>query len=220
MTVVAIDGPAGAGKSTVARAVAERMGYTYVDTGAMYRAVALAALERGIEDGEGVAEAVDGITVESADGKIYLDGRDVSLRIRSADVTAVVSRISAQEEVRARLLALQRNLAGAGDVVMEGRDIGTRVCPEAEVKVFLTAGLEARAHRRWVELRDSGITLEEVTRAIGARDSHDSDREASPLRPAEDAVMLDTTDLTVEQVVDQIETMVRGGRPDEDGGRG
>lgn len=211
MTVIAIDGPAGAGKSTVAKAVAERLGYTYVDTGAMYRAVALAALERGIQDGRGIAEAVDRMTVEFAGGRVYLDGRDVSLRIRSADVTAVVPRISAIQEVRVRLVALQRTLAEAGDVVMEGRDIGTRVWPQAEVKVFLTAGLEARARRRWVELRDSGVTLEEVTGAIGARDSHDSDREASPLRPAQDAVVLDTTDLTVEQVVDRIEALATDG---------
>lgn len=210
MTVIAIDGPAGAGKSTVAKAVAERLGYTYVDTGAMYRAVALAVLERGMEDERGIAEVVDGVTVEFAGGKVYLDGRDVSLRIRSADVTAVVPRISAIQKVRVRMVALQKILAEAGDVVMEGRDIGTRVWPQADVKVFLTAGLKARAHRRWLELRDSGITLEEVTGAIEARDSHDEDREDSPLRPAEDAIVLDTTDLTVEQVVDRIEAMAVG----------
>lgn len=210
MTVIAIDGPAGAGKSTVAKAVAGRLGYTYVDTGAMYRAVALAALERGMEDERGIAEVVDGVRVEFAGGRVFLDGRDVSLRIRSADVTAVVPRISAIQKVRVRMVALQRTLAEAGDVVMEGRDIGTRVWPQAEVKVFLTAGIKARAHRRWLELRDSGITLEEVTGAIGARDSHDEDREDSPLRPAEDAIVLDTTDLTVEQVVDRIEAMAAG----------
>ncbi len=201
MTVVAIDGPAGAGKSTVARAVARELGFTYLDTGAMYRAVALAALRREAPPGP-VAAA---ITIDFADG-IRLDGEDVSGAIRTPAVSEAASRAAADPEVRAALVAEQQRLMSRGDWVAEGRDIGTVVAPAAEVKVFLTADPAERARRRARELGlDEAAVLAEQNR----RDERDSSREHSPLAAADDAVVLDTTGLSIEQVVERIAGLAR-----------
>jgi cytidylate kinase len=199
--VIAIDGPAGAGKSTVARAVAERLGYTYLDTGAMYRCVALLVAEAGGEPAA-VAEAAQ---IELGD-RVILNGRDVTDAIRSPAVSEGSSQVSADIGVRMALVHKQQELlSGGGDWVAEGRDIGTVVCPDAAVKVFLTASAEVRARRRAEEL---GADPEVVLAAQLERDERDERREHSPLVPANDAVPVDTSDLDLEGVIEQILTLV------------
>ncbi|MEK0314155.1 (d)CMP kinase [Cohnella sp. 56] len=208
---IAIDGPAGAGKSTVARLVAGKLQYVYVDTGAMYRAVTVVALERGIpiEDdarlGE-LAAALDISLLPGDGGQIVLaDGDDVTEVIRSREVTLSVSRVSACAAVRQRMSELQRRMAAAKGIVMDGRDIGTHVLPDAELKIFLTASPAERARRRYLELGDDpGVTLEQLEREISQRDRMDSEREIAPLRQAADAVLIDSTGLTIEQIVGEI----------------
>jgi cytidylate kinase len=202
--VVAIDGPAGVGKSSTARTVAQRLGFTYLDSGAMYRSVALASLERDADP----AEVADQITIELGE-RIVLDGRDVSDAIRSPAVSERASRAAADPRVRSAMVEMQRRLLSRGDWVAEGRDIGTVVVPDASVKVFLTASPEARARRRADEL---GADLGTVRAEQAIRDERDSTREHSPLRPAEDAQVLDTTDLTLSEVVDQVLELVRRAR--------
>jgi cytidylate kinase len=199
--VIAIDGPAGAGKSTVARTVAERLGYTYLDTGAMYRCVALLATEDGDAEPAELAEAA---TIELGD-RVLLDGRDVTEAIRTPAVSEASSRVSADIGVRMALVRKQQEILRAGDWVAEGRDIGTVVCPHAAVKVFLTASPEVRAQRRAAEL---GLPVEEVLADQLARDERDERREHSPLIPANDAVPVDTSELDLEGVIDQILTLV------------
>ena len=196
MSVVAIDGPAGAGKSTVARAVAERLGFTYLDTGAMYRAVALAAGERGIEP----ALVAPRLKIEPGE-RIRVDGRDVSDEIRTPEVSEAASRAAADPAVRSAVAAQQRRLLEAGDWVAEGRDIGTVVAPDAEVKVFLTADATERARRRAAEL---GLDEATVRAEQAIRDERDATREHSPLQPAPGAVVIDTTHMTLPEVVDRI----------------
>jgi cytidylate kinase len=198
--VAAIDGPAGAGKSTVARALASRLGFTYLDSGAMYRAVALASLERHADP----AEIAGALRIELGE-RVLLDGRDVTELIRTPEVSAAASRVAAEPAVRAAMVGEQRRLLAHGDWVAEGRDIGTVVAPAAELKVFLTADPHERARRRADEL---GIERSQVLAEQTIRDQRDSTRPDSPLRPAEDAVALDTTGLTVEQVVDRIADLV------------
>lgn len=213
MSVVAIDGPAGAGKTTIARAVAEALGWDYVDTGAMYRAIALRVLQDGVDPGAasdvaGVARAAD---IVCAGRSLLLDGVDVSGRIRANDVTRSVPQVAAHPEVRAALVQRQREAARSRDVVMEGRDIGTVVIPDALVKVFLTASLEERARRRSEELgtQASDGNLETMQQKIAARDDADSSRAASPLQRAPDAVEIDTTDKTIDEITDEIAALVR-----------
>ena len=194
--VIAIDGPAGAGKSTVSRAVSERLGFTYLDTGAMYRAVALAAAERGDPAARVAGEA----ELEVGD-RVLLDGRDVTDDIRGPAVAEAASRVAADPGVRAALVARQRELVAAGDWVAEGRDIATVVAPDAAVKVFLYASPEARARRRAAEL---GADPAEVLREQRERDVRDESAGRSVSEPAPDAVPVDTTDLSLEEVVDQI----------------
>jgi len=202
--VVAIDGPAGAGKSTVARATARALGFTYLDSGAMYRAAALKLLE----EGGAASERAEELQIELGD-RVVADGRDVTDAIRTPEVSEAASRIATNEKVRAALVRKQRALLNAGDWVAEGRDIGTVVAPEAPVKVFLTASAEERAQRRATELgADAGM----VQRDQALRDAQDSEREHSPLRPADDAVQLDTTGLSVDEVVERIAQLVRGAR--------
>ena len=203
MTVVAIDGPAGAGKSTVARAVAAELGFTYLDTGAMYRAVALAAADRAAEP----ASVASTLKIEPQGERILLDGRDVTEEIRTAEVSEAASRAAADPAVRRAVVEQQRRLLDAGDWVAEGRDIGTVVAPEAEVKVFLTAEPEERARRRAAEL---GLDPARVLAEQTIRDERDRTREHSPLEPARGAVVLDSTNLTLAQVVQRIAALVPG----------
>ncbi len=204
--VIAIDGPAGAGKSTVARALAERLGFTYLDSGAMYRCVALAALERGVDasDAEAMGELAGSLAIGLDGERVELDRRDVSAAIREPRVTEVSSRVSVHPTVREAMVASQRRLIAAGRYVAEGRDIGTVVSPDAPLKVFLTASPEERARRRAEQTgEDSG----EVLAAQRERDARDETREHSALRAAEDAVELDTTGLALDEVVDRIESL-------------
>lgn len=212
--VVAIDGPAGAGKSTVAQLAAKQLGYTYIDTGAMYRAVAWKTLQQGQEvTDELILEVVKDIDVnlQYADGKtkVTVDGTDVSAAIRTPEVSGIVSQVAALGPVRVKMVDLQRKMAERGGVLMDGRDIATNVLPNADVKIFLTASIEERAQRRWKELQQKGydMTLEKLQQDIAARDKADSEREISPLVQAEDATLLDTTGLSIDEVVARILSM-------------
>jgi cytidylate kinase len=198
--VVAIDGPAGAGKSTVARAVADALGFTYLDSGAMYRAVALSLLENG----GSASERADELELELGD-RVVANGRDVTEAIRSPEVAEAASRVATNPKVRAALVEKQRELLSKGNWVAEGRDIGTVVAPDADVKVFLTASPEERARRRAEEL---GTDLDTVRRDQALRDAQDEEREISPLLRADDAVELDTTGLSIDEVVRRIVDLV------------
>jgi cytidylate kinase len=203
--VVAIDGPAGAGKSTVARAVAQALGYTYLDSGAMYRAVGLLTLRHG----GAASEQAERLDLRLGD-RVIANGEDVTEAIRAPEVSEAASRVATNERVRAALAAKQRELLSKGDWVAEGRDIGTVVAPEASVKVFLTADADERARRRAAEL---GADFESVRRDQALRDAQDVSREHSPLAMAPGAVELDTTGLSVEEVVERIAGMVRATAP-------
>ena len=209
---IAIDGPAGAGKSTIAKQVAAKLSYIYVDTGAMYRAMALYLLEKGVQadDQNAISEICTGaeITIRYEDGiqHVYLNGEDVTGELRTEAVGNMASRSSANPKVREHLLMLQRNLASDYDVVMDGRDIGTTILPDAQVKIYLTASAETRADRRYKELVEKGeaCDLAVILKDLIERDERDMSREISPLRQAEDAVLVDSSDLTITQVVDEI----------------
>ena len=215
---VAIDGPAGAGKSTIAKRVAKEKGFIYVDTGAMYRALALYFLEQGIraDETDRMTEAVSGAEVgiqyENGIQQVYLNGRNVTGRLREEAVGNMASKSSAIPEVRQKLLELQRELAKPEDVVMDGRDIGTCVLPDADVKIFLTASVETRARRRYEELKEKGIpcSLDEIAKDIQERDERDMTRKTAPLKQAEDAVLVDSSNLTVEEVTARIIELCRG----------
>lgn len=206
--VIAIDGPAGAGKSTVARGVAEALDFTYLDSGAMYRCVALAALDRGLglDDGTALGKLALGLEIELDGNGVRLDGRDVSGEIRTPEIAAAASRVSVHPQVREAMVERQRRLIDAGRYVAEGRDIGTVVSPEAPLKVFLTASEQERARRR---AEESGESFEDVLKAIRARDERDSEREHGALRAAEDSVELDTTGFSVAEVVDRVVALAR-----------
>lgn len=205
MTVVAIDGPAGAGKSTVARGVARALGFTYLDSGAMYRCVALAAIRSGRDPAELASE----VRIELGDST-WLDGREVSREIRAPEVSEAASRAAADPRVREAMVSQQRRLLAHGDWVAEGRDIGTVVAPSAEVKVFLTANPQERARRRASEL---GAELADVAAEQELRDRRDRERQISPLEAAPGAVHIDTSHLSVDEVVQQIVSMVHPARP-------
>lgn len=209
---VAIDGPAGAGKSTIAKAIAAKMGYVYVDTGAMYRAMALYFLRAGIasNDEEKISSAVDDISVsikyEDGAQHVILNGEDVTGLIRTEEVGNMASASSVYAPVRSKLVALQQELAKTTDVIMDGRDIGTVVLPNADVKIFLTASVECRAKRRFDELVAKGMEadFDKIAKDIEERDYRDSHREISPLKQAEDAILVDSSDMTVDEVVNTI----------------
>jgi len=213
--VVTVDGPAGAGKSSASRALAERLGFAHVDTGAMYRAVGVLAHERGIplDDDTALAALLAAwrFELDPQSGAILVDGRDLSTAIRGPDAGELASRVSTRPVVRERLVALQRRLGAEGGVVMEGRDIGTVVFPDALVKLYLTASPDVRAGRRARELRAAGEKVNEgaLARDLAERDRRDAERAHSPLRPAADAVVLDTTTLPLDAVVDAMEAVAR-----------
>ena len=216
MISVAIDGPAGAGKSTLARRLAADLGYIYVDTGAMYRTIGLYALraDKDPHDNAAVNALLPEISLRlaSVDGEqhIYLNEEDVSKAIRTEEAGMAASAVGANPEVRAFLLDLQRNMAKTQNILMDGRDIGTVVLPNATAKIFLTAAPEARAKRRWKEYQEKGVNVsfEEVLEDVKKRDYQDTHREAAPLKQAEDAVLLDTSDLNFEQSLDAMKKII------------
>ncbi len=216
MTSIAIDGPAGSGKSTVAKVLAEQLGYTYIDTGAMYRACTLKILEEGIapQQEEDVVAAVRDLDIRlvgpPGQQKVFLGDREVTGAIRTPDVSRLVSRVSSHPRLRALLVDKQREMASRSNVIMDGRDIGSTVLQDARYKFFLTATLEERARRRMQELAGMGheTTLDDLMEDIAQRDREDSTREASPLRRADDAVLIDTTDLDVNGVVAKIRSIL------------
>ena len=216
MINVAIDGPAGAGKSSIAKAVARDTGYIYTDTGALYRAVAYHALSRNIspDDSKAVTELLDGLEIklEYRDGqqRVIADGNDVSDFIRTPEVSMGASKVSAVPEVRAFLFDLQKKMAAENNVIMDGRDIGTVVLPDAQLKIFLTASAEERARRRFAELNNKeGISFESILADIIKRDENDMNRPVSPLKQAEDAVLVDTTEMTIDEVITLIKKMIK-----------
>lgn len=214
--IIAIDGPAGSGKSTIAQAAAVRLGLTFLDTGAMYRTITLLALEKGIslDDDDALGALALGTDIELSPSpggmtRVRVDDRDITEQIREQAVSQKVSFVAAHRKVRHALTLRQRKAAETGDLVLEGRDIGTVVCPSADLKVYLTASVEVRAARRRHQLEEQGICISEKTlqRELLLRDSHDSGRTLAPLKKARDAVEIDTSELTVDQVVEAIVTL-------------
>ena len=215
---IAIDGPGGAGKSTVARAVAKQLGFIYVDTGAIYRAIGLKFVRTGKSfTNENIISVLPGteLSLTHIDGEqhIIIDGEDVSSLIRTQEISSAASKVSAVPEVRAFLLDLQRDIARKNNVIMDGRDVGTVILPNAEVKIFLTANVEIRARRRHRELMAKGLetpeTFERVLKEVAERDKADSERATAPLKPAEDAVLVDTSDMDFEQSVQTVINIIR-----------
>ena len=214
---IAIDGPAGAGKSTIAKRVAAQLGFMYVDTGAMYRTIAVYLLREQVdcENEALLAQALDNISIgmKYGDGqqRMLLNGEDVTGLIRTQEVGQMASISSAKAIVREKLLALQRGLAAEHDVIMDGRDIGTRILPDADLKIYLTASTEARARRRFLELEQKGEhpSLEQIEAEIRERDTRDMNRSVAPLKQAEDAVLVDSSDMSIEQVTDRIVSLAK-----------
>ncbi|MBD8939927.1 MAG: (d)CMP kinase [Candidatus Limivivens sp.] len=214
---IAIDGPAGAGKSTIARRTAQELSFIYVDTGALYRALAVFLVDEGVspEDTEKVKEAVKSVKVsiayENGEQQVLVNGKNVTDRLRAESVGNMASTISAIPAVRAALLDLQRDLAKAHDVLMDGRDIGTNVLPDAELKIYLTASVETRAERRYRDLQEKGVEkpLSEIKKEIEERDHRDMTRAIAPLKQAEDAVYLDTSHMNIDEVVEAIRQLYR-----------
>ena len=211
---VAIDGPASAGKSTVAKIIAKKLSFVYIDTGAMYRACTVIARDNKIDygDEDAILKAIDktGIEFKAVNGeqKVYAGNKDISLEIRTPEISANVSQVSALAGVRKKMVSLQRKMAGQTNVILDGRDIGTTVLPNAEVKIFLVASAHSRAQRRLLDLKQRGIhsdkTVDEIEKDIANRDYKDSHRKISPLKKASDRIKIDTTNMTIDQVVDTI----------------
>ena len=219
---VAIDGPAGAGKSSISKVVAKQLGYLYIDTGAMYRGITWALLDQEIEisDTAAVKAALDHIELQLVpveDGlRVLVNNRDVSKEIRTQYVTSHVSQVAAQKAVRTKLVEMQRSMASVGGVILDGRDIGSVVLPDAELKVYLTASVETRGYRRWLELKDKeDITLEEVCRTVADRDTMDMERKESPLICVEDAVVVETDHLSIEETVQKLTELIRNAEKGE-----
>lgn len=217
---IAIDGPAGAGKSTIAKKIAGKLGFIYVDTGAMYRAIGLYLLRAGVpyDDAQAVEDAIREIQIsiayQNGEQQVLLNGENISAQIRTEEVGNMASKTSQYPAVRVKLLELQRQLAASADVLMDGRDIGTCILPNADLKIYLTADPRVRAKRRYLELTEKGIScnIEEIEKDIIERDLRDTTREVAPLKKAEDAVEVDTSHLTIEEVVDTITAMVQSRR--------
>ena len=213
MLRVAIDGPSGTGKSTIAKATAARFGLEYIDTGAMYRALGLKARRTGVDEfnEDAVREMLDVTSIDFDGGRTMLDGEDVSGLIRTNEISMAASNISKLAIVRAKVDEVSRHLAATKDVVMEGRDIGTTVIPDAEVKIFMTASAEIRAKRRYLQLLEAGkeADYDTIYKEVQERDYQDSHREVSPLRQAEDAAYLDTSDLNIDEVVDAVADIIK-----------
>ncbi len=216
MLRVAIDGPGGTGKSTIAKAVAERFGIEYIDTGAMYRSIALKSVREGVSasDESAVKEMLASTDIDFKEGKVWLDGEDVGGLIRTNEISMAASNISKLPCVRAKVDELSKYLASTRDVVMEGRDIGTAVIPDAEVKIFMTADPLVRAKRRYDQLIEQGkeADLDKIAEEIKERDYQDSHRELNPLKQAEDAVFLDTTNMTIEENIDAVANIINSAR--------
>lgn len=213
--IIAIDGPAGSGKGTIAQLLAKRLGFIHLDSGAMYRCVTLEIINKNIEldDVEKITKLANEMNIEyKDDGVIYLNGKDVTKRIRENDINNLVSDVAKIKELREEIEILQRKLASSNDTIMEGRDIGTTVFPNANVKFYLDADIEERARRRYKENIEKGIqtTFEEVKEILQNRDYIDSHREVSPLRKADDAIIVDSTSLTIDEVVNKMEELVKG----------
>ena len=216
---VAIDGPASAGKSTVAKIIAQKLNFTYIDTGAMYRACTVIAKEKNLDygDEQGILAAIDRneIQLKAVDGeqKVYAGDKDITRDVRLPEISANVSQVSALPKIREKMVSLQRKMAGEMNVVMDGRDIGTTVLPNAEVKIFLVATAHSRAQRRMLDLKQQGIksdqTLQEIEQSIQERDYKDSHRQISPLKKAADAVEIDTTEMNIDQVVEAILAQIK-----------
>lgn len=202
--IIAVDGPAGAGKSTISKIVATKLGYTYIDTGAMYRAVGWKFSQTGKSFDENILrEIVEKIDIELDDkARVFVDGEEVTKKIRTPEVSKLASDVSKFGFVRKKLTDLQRKMAKHGKVIMDGRDIGTEVLPNADLKIFLTASLDERARRRFAELKEKNaeVNLQEIKQEIFLRDKQDSEREIAPLKQAEDAILLDTSNLTIDEV--------------------
>ncbi|MGN0604890.1 MAG: (d)CMP kinase [Oscillospiraceae bacterium] len=211
---IAIDGPAGAGKSTIAKSVAGKLGYVYIDTGALYRSIALYTIRKNAESKEDITACLDEINLELKfmDGtqKVFLNGEDVSDKIRTAEVSMGASRVSAIPEVRTFLFELQKKNARENNVIMDGRDIGTVVLPDADLKIFLTASAEERANRRYLEMKDKPDcpTYQQILDDIIKRDYDDSHRATAPLKQADDAVLVDSTEMSLEEVIDHIAGLI------------
>lgn len=212
MINIAVDGPAGAGKSSIAKAVAAEIGFIYVDTGALYRSIALFALENKLENEE-LIKSLDKINISleyiEKTQHVILNGRDVSDLIRTPEVSMNASKVSAIPEVRDFLFGLQKKIASENNIIMDGRDIGTVVLPNADLKVFLTATAEERANRRFKEMTDKTVTYEQVLEDIKQRDYNDMNRKTAPLKQADDAVLLDTTGMTVEESKEKLKAMIK-----------
>ncbi len=212
--IIAIDGPAASGKSTTAKLLAKLFDYTYIDTGAMYRAVALAALEKEVDyqSEQEIADLLESLEIEfrkiGENQHIFLNGVDVSARIREAEITKLSSDISQNKLVREKLVSMQQKMGESGGIIMDGRDIGTVVFPDADVKIFLTASVRTRAERRWKELKHKGVSLEAIEKELIWRDNNDSTRQLAPLKKAEDAIEVDTSEMSIEQQVNHIYQLI------------
>ena len=206
--IIALDGPAGAGKSSVSKMVAKRLSCTYLDTGAMYRAITYEALKRNISEEKEIVQMVENLNMDICAKEdtmhVFIEGEDITQYLRTSEVSSNVSRISAFQGVRNAMVKLQRKVAEKGNAVLDGRDIGTVVLPDADLKIFLTASVHTRALRRYKELKDTDTTLERIEEEIKRRDNLDMTRKISPLRKADDAILLDNSDLTLEETADKI----------------